>query len=306
MKVIYLGNHNNPENVSDTTEKHITYAFEKLGHEVICLDENEANITDILKIEKPDLFFFHKGGLHKNIPLDLMGKLLCHLTCKKAFWYFDKVFYERRQSEPYIEEMLKYVDAGFLTDGTWIRRHKYKNLHWLNQGIGAEDKVIGKFRKEYECDVAFLGSPYGEERMEFVALLQQKYGNKFKVFQNVFNKDLYDLSVSAKVIVAPPYPSEEFYWSSRFYMTLGSGGFLVHPDLYGLKEEFESDKHFVGYKNMKEMLMIIDFFLGGNEERRQIQKAGQEQCLKVATYEHRIKEMLKIIAYCKKNGNKTS
>ena len=46
---------------------------------------------------------------------------------------------------------------------------------------------------------------------------------------------------------------------------------------------------------MREMIKIIDYFVENEEERNAIQKAGQEQCLKVATYEHRIKEMLNII-----------
>lgn len=296
MKIIYLGNFNNKD--SDKTEEHIKYAFEQLGHEVIAVPESNLvsgendMAAEVLNIENPDLFLFHKGGVGSVITLDLLVKLLNYITCKKVFWYFDKVFPDR---EEYIENVTPYVDYGFLTDDTYLRRHNSKNLSCLRQGIGNEDTSFGKFRKEYECDIAFVGNPYGE-RAEFIKTLSQAYGDRFKVFNNVFNRDLYDLCASAKVIVAPTYPNDEFYWSSRIYMILGSGGFLIHPDLYGLKDEFEEGKHFIGYKTIEEMMVAINYFTDPKheEERSKIQMAGYKQCHKIATYKDRIKQMLKI------------
>ena len=112
------------------------------------------------------------------------------------------------------------------------------------------------------------------------------------MFNDVFGQDLADLCVSAKIIVAPDYPSNEFYWSSRFYLTTGLGGFLVHPDLYGLREEFTEGKHFAGYKGPQELVSTIDYYLENEKAREAIQKEGQKRCLEIATFKHRIKEML--------------
>lgn len=297
LKILYYGNHSNPANKSDTTEKHIKWAFEQLGHEVVALDENRATTDDILAVKDVDMFFCHKGGLHGNLPLELFIKLLNYLTCKKVFWYFDKVFFMRRESEPWIEAIAPYMEHGFLTDGTWVNRHKYENIHWLPQGIGNEDTAIGTPKEKYTCDVAFTGSPYGERR-EFIGFLQDLYGDKFRIFTNVFNRDLYDLCATAKVFVAPMYPTDQFYWSSRFYMTLGSGGFLVHPECYGLKQRgFISGKHYAGYKNANDLKKVIDYFIDpkNEKEKKEIQMAGYKRCIETATYLHRVKELLETV-----------
>lgn len=300
MKIIYLGNFDKP--LTDNTEKHIKYALEQLGHEVIPIDEKGfLEVSDdgygrkadaeILSVKNPDLFLFHKGGIgNRTSPetLALLIKLLSHLTCTKVCWYFDKVFPDR---EEYIELVSAYCEYVFLTDDTFIRRHKFKNLHCLRQGIGNEDMSLGKYRKEYDYNVVFTGNAY-ESRNQLVRLLGMRYGKKFKAFNDAFNRDLYDLCASAKIFVAPFYPSDEFYWSSRIYMTLGSGGFLVHPDLYGLRDEFTEGTHFAGYKDEREMIKTIDYYLKHEEQRKDIQEAGYEYCIEMFTYKDRVQQML--------------
>jgi len=292
MKILYLGNFNNKN--SDKTEEHIKYAFERLGHEVIPFHENSLKkFEDLKKLTsiKADMFLYHKAGFGKNINRDDLLWIIFHMMPKKVMWYLDKIYGER---EGIVSELIDYTDHVFVTDDTWRRRHKYNNVHCLRQGIGNEDMSLGKKRKEYECDIAFTGSIYGE-RENWAMGLKKIYGDKIKFFHNVFNRDLNDLCASAKIIIAPEYPLDEFYWSSRFYLTLGSGGFLVHPDLYGLKDEFQEGKHFVGYKGFKEMIITINYFLENEEQRKAIQKEGRKQCLKVATYKDRIEQMLNTI-----------
>ena len=298
LKIIYLGNFENP--FSDATEKHIKYAFEMLGHEVIPINEQDFTEEDILKIKDPDMFLFHKGGTGFGFSMDKLINLLCYLTCKKVFWYFDRAIYVglpiREDRTRFVENLARYSDYGFMTDDTWIRRHKYTNLYPLMQGIGNEDVSLGKYRKEFDHDIVFTGSIY-PPRDRFVELLISRYGNRFKAYNDVFGRDLYDLCASAKIIVAPMYPSDDFHWSSRIYMILGSGGFLVHPDLYGLRKHFTEGKHFVGYTNAQELIETIDYFLDPKheEQRKAIQMEGWKHCINNHTYLHRVKEMLDIV-----------
>ncbi len=286
MKIIYLGNFGNVN--SNHPEEDIKSALEELGHEVIPV--HEKDIKKVLDI-KADMLLFHKAGIGRYIELPDWIMMLNHIVCKKVMWYFDpiKLFAQR---ETGIETIAQYIDYGFLVDDTWRRRHKFNNLYSLKEGIGTVYQ--GKVRDEFKCDIAFAGNIYGR-REEFIGLLKSQYGDRFKVFTNVFNQDLADLCVSAKIIVAPDYPTNEFYWSSRFYLTLGLGGFLVHPDLYGLKEEFEEGTHFAGYKGMNELIITIDYFLEHEQERKAIQEQGQKKCLEIATFKKRLEQMLNII-----------
>jgi len=104
-----------------------------------------------------------------------------------------------------------------------------------------------------------------------------------------------DLCASAKIIVAPDFPTNEFYWSSRIYLTLGLGGFLVHPDCYGLKPELKEGTHFAGYKGMNELIATIEYFLEHEDQRKTIQMQGQKKCLENCTFEDRLETMLETI-----------
>jgi hypothetical protein len=283
LKIIYFANFNNQG--SNFIEEDIKSALEKLGHEVIPVHEK-----DFKKVQniKADMFLFHKGGVGRYLSLQDFVLLLNHITCKKVMWYFDPIkLYPEREVE--IETISQYIDYGFLVDDTWRRRHKFTNLYSLKEGIGTIFK--GKERDEFKCDVAFVGSLYGK-REEFVAILKQHYGNRFKVFNGVYGQDLADLCVSAKVTIAPDYPTNEFYWSSRIYLTLGLGGFLVHPDCYGLKPELIEGTHFAGYKGMNELIATIDYFLEREEDRKKISKQGQEVVQRLCTFENRLETMI--------------
>lgn len=292
MKILYLGNFGNVG--SNYVEEDIKSALEELGHEVIPVHEKDVKTVPNTKA---DMLLFHKAGVGKYISLAEWIEVLNHVVCKKVMWFFDPIQLFR-QRETDIETIAEYIDYGFLVDDTWRRRHKFNNLYSLKEGIGTVYQ--GKVRDEFKFDIVFVGSLYGK-REEFAGRLKGRYGNRFHVASNCYGQDLADLSVSTKIIVAPDFPTNEFYWSSRFYLTLGLGGFMVHPDCYGLRDEFEEGKHFAGYKGMNELFMTIDYYLEHEEERKQIQMEGQVRCLEVATFQHRLQTMLDTIY-----GTKTS
>jgi hypothetical protein len=290
MKIIYLGNFNNK--FSDQTEKHISYAFKQLGHEVVEIDENGVDLEK-LATEKGNLFLFHKAT---NIEIPELLGVLNNLPCKKVFWYFDKIWGDR---ELWIKSVLPFVDYGFITDETWARRHSFKNLKILRQGIGNEDTSLGEPRMEYTCSLAFLGSIYGE-RMDFIKQLQSLYGKDLKVYNNIFNRDLYDFCASCKLLIAPPYPSDDYYWSSRIYMVLGSGGALIHPVLEGLKEEFEEGVDYVGYRTGRDFIDKLNYYFDPDhpehkDELDKIRETGYQKVINNYTYKHRVEKMLNTI-----------
>lgn len=289
MKIIYLGNFENP--FSDTTEKHIKYALEEEGHEVITIDENDFSTEKILSIESPDLFLFHKGGFPDRVDLPDLVELLNRLACKKAYWYFDKVYQDR---VVWAESITPFVDYAVLTDESWVRTRNYKNTHILRQGISTQDNELGK-KADTVNEIVFTGSIYGERAL-FVKALKELYGPRFRVVNDAFGRRLYDLAASTKVFVAPKYPQDNFYWSNRIYQILGSGGFLIHPKLDGLADEgFIDGENIVLYRNGRELREKIDYYLEHDDEREKIRKAGHKHVTENYTYSKRVKDFLDII-----------
>lgn len=287
MKIIYFANFEN--RYSDTTEKHISSAFTKLGHEVVQINERDFDIEKIISL-RGDLFLFHKGGDLTGLPVTKLIELLNKLTIPKVCWYFDKAWEGR---EYWLEAVIPYTNFTFMSDGSFIKRHNYPNLFYLNQGIGTDDITLGTPKPQYDCDVAFVGATYGE-RLKLCSLLKQRYGDRFKVFKYSFGRNLYDLCATAKIIVAPKWPSTDFYWSSRVYMITGSGGFMLHPRLEGLKEEFENKKNIAFYHDIESLFEKIDYYLEHEEERKAIQQAGYELTTTKYSYLERVKSLLNI------------
>lgn len=265
MKIVYVGNHYNKG--SDDTEGHITRALTKLGHKVIRVVEKKAG-----RAPEGDVLLFHKWT-----NLDAVA----NFKGIKSFWYFDKVDFRGREN--YVRRACDVVDVGFLTDASWVAGQDRDNLVILRQGIGV---VEAEHPRKYRHNLAFTGNVY-EHRKEWVEYLKRKYG--LKVYDNVFNTDLYRLCGQIKIFVAPEYPGDDYYWSNRLYLILGSGGFLLHPDFEGVREEY-SPEELVTYSD--DLDEKIEYYLTHEEEREKIRSAGYKKTVEQYNFEERCKTLV--------------
>lgn len=262
MKILY----NAPLNKdSDATETHIAHSLEKLGH--IVVSEGDA-----------DIYLFHK---QYNPPQDFTGIKVCY--------YFDKVWHDR---VGWMEDILKKVDAVFLSDETYVREHNHPKLHVLRQGIGESSDYVGENKHLYNgVKIAFTGSIYGE-RTQWYKQLKERYGEAFCRYDSVFNDELKDMCAEIPIFLAPLFPTDEYYCSNRIYLTLGSGGFMIHPRTKALVDDYVENEHYVGYEDMHELFQKIDYYLVQHEERKRIQKQGYEYTINHITYTKRCENML--------------
>lgn len=298
LYLAHLKNNKHRENDED-----ILFALKKLGYKVLIEDDREFNMKEIIKkAEKADLFLFHKGGMDEDteetsrLSLERLTVLLQTIrkqnpACKIAFWYVDKIY---RGREIMVEAVLPLVDFGFTVDGTYVRRHIHKNLIDLKQAT-ADKFPKGHKNPIYECDIAYVGSVYAEPRKQFVSAMGRQYGEHFRVYTDVYGQDFADLCVSAKIIISPDYPLNDFYWGDRIYRVLGCGGFLIHPRLHGLTENgIINNAHYVGYYDWEEIKAACDgFLLKRNDKiRKKIAKQGHDLIMKDHTYTKRLETLL--------------
>lgn len=281
MKIAYYANHGNTG--SDDTEKHIAYSLAKLGHQVFKFPESTP---EMLPQTGYDLLLFHKGG--HNIE-----RALKKVEYPKVFWYFDKVWKDRPE---WFNRVLPLSDLGFITDGDYLKASGDSKLVLLRQGIGEHDVTLGTANNtRYKGKIAFTGSNY-QGRESFIELLTKEFGNEFQSYNNVFNRDLFDLCATIPILVAPQWPSTDEYFSSRIYMVLGSGGFLVHPVLENLKDDGLIDGvHYAGYKTDQEMIEKIHYYLDNPKERETIRTNGYRYVTSNLNYTKRCQSLLKVI-----------
>lgn len=295
MTITYFAHIKNENREND---EDILQALKKLGHKVYAIDDRDFDHQKVVDTaNKSDLFLFHKGGVNEDTELEHeltllnLQNMLKDIKCKKAFWYVDKVYKGR---EKWISSIFQFVDAGFLVDETFLRRRKYPNLYSLKQGCPIKP-LKGKKNPIYECDIAYIGGTYSEARKRFVSEMSKYYGDRFRVYNNVYGQDFADLCVSAKMIVSPDYPIDDFYWGDRIYRVMGCGGLMVHPNSHGLKEQgFINGYNFIGYTDWSDLTEYIDYFLSDKmkNKRKEIAKRGKELVVEKYNYGELCQQLL--------------
>lgn len=252
-------------------EEYIARSFEMLGHDVIRIPQNTTGDLVHRKIiqSKPDILLFTKWEYPKEVLPALERSK--EWGMKTVCWLFDLYWgYERE----YRVERSSYFKADyvFTTDGghddKW--RAAKINHQCVRQGIYKAECVLLDGTPE---GVAFVGSenPFYPQR----ALLMHKLATELTGFKwygrkdtdAVRGMDLNKLFARTKIIVGDSVYAP-YYWSNRVVETLGRGGFLIHRDVPGLKEEYP---HLMTYDGTYEDLRAkIDYYLTHEDERKQI------------------------------------
>ena len=309
MKIAYLGNFS----LDFTTETHIARSLEYLGHEVVRLQENEVTLEQAVNAaNSSDLFLwtrtpgFLKFDGHEmlrriQVPtasyhLDLYVGIQRHGNIDTdAFWRTDYVF--TPDGDPQAAEVFK---------------EKGINHIYQKPGVYHAECYLAEKLPEYEHDVIFVGSygyhPDWPYRPQLIDWLRETYGDRFRLYPECLNpekthirgRELNQLYASAKVVVGDtfcPNFSKRGYWSDRAYETLGRGGFLIHPFIEGMDEEFVDGRHlaYYRYQDFNELKQKIDYYLEHPKERTEIKMNAMALIWGNCTYHHRLKRALEII-----------
>ena len=192
MRIVYLakteGHYNDDEGA-------IADAFERLGHEVVRVNETCAGAARAAHREQGDFCLFHHCTDYKGIR---------RLTIPAIFWYFDLVDYpadltvasRSRARMSWMENMLPYVKMGLCTDGDWVKQDTTGKLVRLLQGADQRQPRSTTPHKA-ATPLIFTGQPSGgEKRQSCIDALKKKYKHKFTVVQKVHKRDLADMLIS--------------------------------------------------------------------------------------------------------------
>lgn len=297
LKIIYVAKHGPADN---RDEEAIGYALEKLGHEVIRIEERRALSLISNPITDADFLLYHKW--ERGLSIISQWK-----HCPIAFWDFDLVY----SADPTLSQriatrtkwmaaVLPHITVGFCTDGDWVNQDKSGKLVHLMQG--ADERLVGYGDSNQTiAPIIFTGSVFhGADRANHIASLQARYGDQFQVIGNGPARDkkhgraLADLFASTKIVVAPDGPNTNNYWSNRVYLTLGLGGFLLHPYCEKLLQHYDSNE-LVMYHSKDELEHLIDYYLTHDAEREIIRRAGHERTLQSNLYRHRCEKLIEIM-----------
>lgn len=307
MIIMYLGNFLE----TYCTEYQIAETLEKMGHTVIRIQENFINpdhLGERLKTEEFDLFLFTRtwGQTLKRNHLDTLRER----KIPSASYHLDLYVGLKRDgginSDPFWE-----TDFVFTPDGdpksAKVFKEKKINHHYMKPGVYEPEVYLHDNVVPFK-QVIFVGSysyhPEYPYRHELIDWLKNTYREGFEHWGTeglglVRGPELNYLYAQTKIVVGDSLmlPKHTHYWSDRVYETLGRGGFLIHPYIKGLEEEFKDKQDLVFYKHgdFKQLEQLINYYIVHEDERETIRKTGNEKVKYHYTYTQRLEEMLKTV-----------
>lgn len=299
MRVLYVARHHAGGNED---EVNIHDALTSLGHSVVRVEETHPRCRDevLATARECDLLLFHAWGDDTTLAA-LAGKI------PRVFWYFDLVDFPdpvlaRRCADrrARLERITPHIDLGFMTDGDWVARDTSGKLIWLMQGAPTR---LASQRPRWERgaenpgpDLLFTGiANGGTVRQSFVNEMSERYGaRRFQnIRRNCHGRSLADRIVRARIVLAPDAPVTDRYHSNRLYLTLGFGGFLLHPYSEAAIAHYAHGEGVVYYRDRDELHNLIGLYLGDlAPARRNIAEAGWRKTVAQHCYLHRCRELI--------------
>lgn len=306
MKIGFIGNFRAPF----STENDRKWSFEKLGHEVIPLQENEVTegkLYDIVS-DIDILFYSHTHGWKIN-RLKEVFEYYKAVNVPTVSVHLDRWAWLDRQRDVGVEATW-FTEYMFMADFSPEAVELYKKIrpdmkgiYYLKPGVVERDCYIAApDYVKYPHEIIFVGSrgyhPEYPFRPKLVDFLRDTYGSRFGHYGNdglgvVRGHDLNVLYSTAKISVGDScFGGRPNYVSDRYYETRGRGGFLLHPDVSGVDHAGVMNYEPNNLQSLKE---TIDLMLIKNDVREEARKIGFEWVRDHETYTDRAKEMLNII-----------
>jgi len=315
MKISYVGNRRNTasDGLSFNTENHVALTLEKLGHEVNFIQEDEitpGSLPD--RVKGSDIFLWTRTwpGIVTLEDLDAIREM----GIPTASFHLDKYAGIQRDGGIGTDVFWK-TDYVFSPEGSPESKEIFAghgiNQFYLPAGVFEPECYLEEPVDHFKHDVVFVGGgvdyshPEWPYRAQLVTWLKDTYGDRFGKYghpeRTVRGRELNQLYASCKIVIGDSLCKDfkdSYYWSDRVYETIGRGGFMIHPYIKGLEEEFVDGETIVFYEfgNFEQLKEKIDYYLEHPEEREKIRMAGHEFVKNNATYTQRLKSMLNHIA----------
>ena len=318
MTIAYVGNFSQ----AHCTEVHLAATLEKLGHTVVRIQENGidgSSLGHMINAASWDLFLFTRTW-DTLVTLEHLAQLR-ERQIPSASYHLDLYVGLKREDGLDRDPFWK-TDYVFTPDGSEqaakVFEAKGINHVYMKPGVYEPEcyRATSPNDSSEGNDVIFVGggSPTGEEpqyghaewayRGELLKYLRDTYGDRYTKYgwpqETVRNDRLNFIYARAKVVVGDSLClnfTHPYYWSDRVYETMGRGGFIIHPYIKGMEEEFTDGQNIVYYKygNFAQLKERIDYYLAHPKEREAIRKAGHEYVKKHCTYTQRLQQMLDTI-----------
>lgn len=302
-----------------STETHVALSLESLGHRVVRLQEGEIRAVDVparCREAQTDLFVWtqtfglaetggtneERHGMLRQLRKDDIPSLGFHLD---KWWDIQDGRGARIPTDAFFRcDLVATADSG---GGRW-QKHGI-NAVYSPPAIYHAEAVSGTYRSEFASPIAFVGSwrgiyhPEWTHRAELLDFLRRRWLRQTGFWPRgpqIRGAALSDLYASVKVVIGDSCALPgSMHHSDRAPETLGRGGFLLHPHIGGIEENYTDGQHLRLWTmgNWDELDALIRYYLAPahEQERQRIAAAGQAHVRAHHTYRLRMERLLPIV-----------
>ena len=180
---------------------------------------------------------------------------------------------------------------------------------WLSPAVSLGETELGVQVPQYRHRLAFVGSwqhgyhPEWTHRRELVDWLLKNYQFDIAFWprpgQNAIRgEELRNLYASTDVIIGDSCLAGDatHYWSDRIPETVGRGGFLLHPAVEGLEEQYTVGEHLWTWPigDWGALKQVIESAWASPDAIAEVRVLGREHVRKHHTYDVRVNQIREI------------
>lgn len=302
MRFAYVGNFSAPY----STENDVARALRNRGHVVTQIPEQSLDWTEVpSKAEGADVFLWTRTAGFDPPDLSTQDWALKRLDIPTVGYHLDRWWGLDREADvyrsPWFTQDLLCTAHG---SDQW-EKHGIRH-RWFPPGVSEQWTKPGHFRNHLRSEVAFVGNMESYGHLEWAPYRRRLASELRKRFSlNIFpgrnrkairGEQLTDLYTSGKVFIGDSclVNSPERYWSDRVPETCGRGGFLIHPDVVGLKQQ-HPDLVTYTLGDFDELCDLVAYYLEHDDLRKGIAVENRRHVLAHHTYEHRVDQLVQTL-----------
>jgi len=274
---------------------------------VIC--EDNRKVLEMYDWFKPDAVVSFAGYTLNRSSLKHMKR------CPKIFWVYDA--YERLSDK--VKQALPYYDRICTFEKDDIRHYEQLGIKACFLPLCADDSVYYPKAKEKDIDVSFAGALTKERLALFRKIRSRMPGIKMNIYgtyagryniagrisrnmhaeQGVFmNRGLSpdavnDLYARSKICINLHRAQSRYGANIRLYELLAAGAFQITDSNPYIEDNFKGCLE--TFHNSSELLQLLEYYLGREEERKIISDSGYQKAMKSELFIHRAGTLLKML-----------
>jgi len=174
-----------------------------------------------------------------------------------------------------------------------LRKEIKADIQWVP--VACDSQIHKKLDVPKKYDIGFVGRDAQKfARGKHLKLLKKRYPNSF--IGSADFKKMGEIYSASKIGFNSSIKNDI---NMRIFEIMSCGCFLMTNRIKnnGFNELFKDREHLVVYKNDKELIELIDYYLKNETERERIAMQGYEWVVQNHTYFHRVQTIFNYIAF---------